>query len=100
MPQSNTDKAGLLSKYKRPKLQRLYTQAGAAYGSVLNLVKASNLPVSEVRPFSHSKPSYTKFTLATHNFKRMKAFARFKVEFWCVDLAYVDKLTNDNNDVK
>ena len=48
----------------------------------------------------HSKPSYTKFTLATRKFKRMKAFARFKNEIWCIALAYVDKLAEDNNGVK
>ena len=30
----------------------------------------------------------------------MKAFARFKIEIWRMDLAYVDKLAKDNNDVK
>ena len=30
----------------------------------------------------------------------MKAFARFKNEVWCMDLAYVDKLAKDNNGVK
>ena len=30
----------------------------------------------------------------------MKAFARFKNEIWCTDLAYVDKLAEDNNGVK
>ena len=65
-----------------------------------NLVKASNLSVSKLRQFLHSKPSYAKFTLATREFKRMKAFARFNNEIWRVDLAYVDKLANDNNGVK
>ena len=62
-------------------------------------MKASNLSVSKVRQFLHSKPSYTKFTLATRKFKRMKAFARFNTEIWCMDLAYVDKLAKDNNGV-
>ena len=48
----------------------------------------------------HSKPSYSEFTLATRKFKRMKVFARFKIEMWRMDLAYVDKLTKDNNGVK
>ena len=65
-----------------------------------NLVKASTLSVSKVRQFLHSKPSYTKFTFATRKFKRMKAFAGFKNEIWCLDLAYVDKLAKDNNGVK
>ena len=30
----------------------------------------------------------------------MRAFARFKYEIWYLDLAYVDKLANDNNGVK
>ena len=63
-------------------------------------MKASNLSVSKGRQFLHSKPSYTKFTLATCKFKRMKAFARFKNEICGMDLAYVDKLAKDNNGVK
>ena len=64
------------------------------------LVKASNLSVSKVRQHLHSKPSYTKFTLATRKFKWMKAFTRFKIEISCMDLAYVDKLAKDYNRVK
>ena len=30
----------------------------------------------------------------------MRAFARFRNEIWCMDLAYVDKLANDSNGVK
>ena len=100
MPKLKREEAGSLSKSERQKLQRLYTQGGAAYGSLRNLVKASNLSVSKVRQFLHSKPSYTKFTLATRKFKRMKAFVRFKNEIWCMDLAYVDKFAKDNNGVK
>ena len=65
-----------------------------------NLVKASNLSVTKEKQFLHSKLSYTKFTLATRKFKRMKAFARFRNKIWCMDLAYVDKLVKDNNGVK
>ena len=73
MPKLKTEEAGSLSKYERQKLQRLYTQGAAAYGSVRNLAKASRLPVSKVRQFLHSKDSYTKFTLAARKFKRMRA---------------------------
>ena len=72
---------GSLSKSERQKLQRLYTQDGAAYEPMRNLVKTSKLSVSNVRQFLHSKPSHTKYTFATRKFKRMKAFARFKNEF-------------------
>ena len=94
------EETGFLSKHESQKLQRLYTQGAAAYGSVLNLSKASRLPVSKVRQFLHSKDSYTKFTLAARKFKRMRAFARFRNEIWCMDLAYVDKLAKENNGVK
>ena len=102
MPKLKREEAGSLSKYERQKLQKLYTQGGAGYGSVRNLVEASNLSVSKVkvRQCLHSKPSYTKFTLATRKFKRMKAFARFENVIWCMNLAYVDKLAKDNNGVK
>ena len=100
MPKLKREESGSLSKSEPQKLQRLYTQGGAAYGSMRNLVKASNLSVSKVRQFLLSKPSYTKLTLATRKFKRRKAFARFKNEIWCMVLAYVDKLAKDNNGVK
>ena len=99
MPKLKREEAGSLSKSERQK-QKLYTQGGAAYGSVRNLVKASNLSVSKVRHILHSKPSYTKFTLATRKFKQRKAIARCQNEVWCLDLAYVDKLAKDNNGVK
>ena len=95
MPKLKREEAGSLSKPERQKLRRLYTQGGAAYGSLRNLVSVSNLSVSEVRQFLHSKPSYAKFTLATRKFKRIKAFARFKNEIWCMDLAHVNKLAKD-----
>ena len=100
MPKLKTEEAGSLSKYKRKKLQRLYTQGAAAYGSVGNLAKASRLPVSMIRQFLHSKDSYTKITLAARKIQRMRAFARFRNEIWCMDLAYVDKMAKENNGVK
>ena len=100
MPKLKTEEAGSLSEYERQKLQRLYTQGAAAYGSVRNLAKASRLPVSKVRQFLYSKAPYTKFNLAARKFKRMRAFSRFKNEIWCLDLAYVYKLAKENNGVK
>ena len=72
----------------------------AAYGSVRNLAKAAKLSPLKVREFLHSKTSYTRLTQGTRKFKRMRAFARFKNEIWCMDLSYVDKLPKDNNGVK
>ena len=100
MPKLKIEETGSLSKYERQKLQRLYTQGAAAYGSVRKLAKASKSPVSKVRQFLHSKASYTKFTLTARKFKRLRSFARFRNEIWCMDLAYVDKLAKDDNGVK
>ena len=38
--------------------------------------------------------------MATRKIKRMRAFARFRSEICCMDLAYVDKLAKKNNGVK
>ena len=38
-------------------------------------------------------------TLAARKFQRMRAFARFRNETWCMDFAYVDKLANEKNGV-
>ena len=100
MPRVKKEGLGSLSKSERQKLRRLYTQGFAAYGSVRNLAKAAKLSPSKVREFSHSKNSYTRFTQATRKFKRLRAFARFRNEIWCMDLAYVDKLAKDNNGLK
>ena len=45
------NKAWSLSEKEHRKLKRLYTQRGAVYGSVQNLVKASKLPVSKFKQF-------------------------------------------------
>ena len=100
MPKKKREGAGFLSRSEKQKLQKLYSEGPAAYGSVKNLTKASKLPVSKVQYFFHSKSSYTRFNQATRKFRRMRAFARFKNEIWCMDLAFVDKLARDNNGVK
>ena len=100
MPKPQREEAGSLSKYERQKLQRLHKQGGAAFGSERNLVIATNLPVSKVRQFLQIKTSYAKLILPTRKFKRIRSFARFKSEVWCMELAYVDKVAIDNNGVK
>ena len=100
MPQPKRQEGDSISRHECQKLQNLYTQGGAAQGSVRNLAKTSNLLVWKLRQFLHSEPSYKKFTLATRKFKRKKALASFKMEIWCMDLAHVDKLATDNNGVK
>ena len=92
--------AWIVSKTERQKLQRLYTQRFAAYGSVRNLAKAAKLSPLNVREILHSKTSNTRFTQAKRKYKKMRAFARFQNEIWCMDLAYVNKMPKDNIGVK
>ena len=80
MPTKKREGAGFLSRSEKQKLQKLYSEGPAAYGSVNTLTKASKLPVSKVHYFLHSKSSYTGFNQATRKFRRMRAFARFKKE--------------------
>ena len=100
MPRVKQEGLESLSKSERQKLQRLYMQGFAAYGSVRILAKAAKLSPLKVRAVLHSKTSYTRFSQATRKFKRMRAFARFKNEIWCMDLEFVDKLAKDINGVK
>ena len=100
MPKEKIEESGFLSHYERQKLQSLYNKGSAAYGFVKNLVKASKIPIIKVRQFLHSKTSYTKFSQPTRKFRRMKTFARFRNEIWCMGLAFVDKLARDNNRVE
>ena len=100
MPKLKREKAECLSKSEPQKLLSVYKQAGAAYGSVRNLVKTSNLSVSKVTQLLHSKPSHTKITLTTRKIKQREAFARFKNEIRCLYLAHVDKLAKDTNGLK
>ena len=72
-----------MNVYARCCCLRFFTQVGKS----LQITSIKDETV-----FLHSKDSHTKFTLATRNVKRMRAFARFKNEIWCMDFVYNDKL--------
>ena len=95
-----TEETRFRSKNEPRKLQKLYSEGGAAYSSVQILVKTRKSPTSKVRQFVPSKTSWTKFFWPTSKFRRKEPFARFRNEIWCMDLAFVDQLARDNNGVK
>ena len=70
------------------------------YGSIKNLQKASGLSKKKVPYFLQNKDSYTKYRHATRHFKRLPAFAKRINETWCLDLAFMDKLSDTNNRMK
>ena len=90
MSEPEREEAMFLSKYEPQKLQRLYTQGGAACVYVRELVTAGKLQQSKVTQFLHSKTSYRKFSQARPKFNRMEAFSRFKKEIWFVNMVYFD----------
>ena len=81
MPQLKIEETGSFSKYERQKLQRLYTQGAAAYGSIHDLAKASRLPVSKVKQFLHSKASYTKLLWQHENSKEGELLLGSEIKF-------------------
>ena len=100
MPKAKNEEAGSLSKSERAKLQRLYREGKAANCSVKNIQKASGLPNLKVYVFSCRKNSYTKFRQAIRHFKRLPAFLKSISEIWCLDLAFMDKLSEFYKGVK
>ena len=100
MPKAKNEEAGSLSKSEKAKLQRLCREGKAAYGSVQNLQKASGLSKKKVTDFLYRTNSYTKFRRAIRHFKRLPAFAKRINEIWCLDLAFMDNLSEFNNGVK
>ena len=89
--------SGFFSENERQKRQWVYMLGSASYGSVRNLGEVCNGPLKKVRLFLHSKPSYTKITLVTRKFKKTKAFARFRNEVGCMDLAHANTVTKEKN---
>ena len=100
MPKAKNEEAGSHSKSEKTKLQRLYSEGKAAYGAVQNLQKASGLSKKKVTDFLYRKNSYTKFRQAIRHFKRLPAVAKRINEIWCLNLAFMDKLSEFNNGVK
>ena len=99
MPKAKTEGAGFLSISEKAKLQRLYRDGKAAYGSIKNLQNASGLSKKKVAYFLHSKDSYTKYRHATRHFKGLPAFAKRISETWRLDLAFMDKFWDSNIEV-
>ena len=94
------EEIGSISKSEKVRLKRLFSRGRAAYCSIQNLIKASGLSKKKVEKFSQTKTSYTKFVPPIRCLRRLQAFSKNINEFWCRDLAFVDKLASQNNGVK
>ena len=97
MPSRRIAEIGSLSESERRTLKGLYTSGPTAYGSVKSLTSASGLSKKKVLQFLHSNNAYTQYHIAYRKFPRLKVIAKSINEIWCMDLAQMDKLA-DNND--
>ena len=93
MPKPKKEETGLFQKLKVRSSKGLTHSVVMLMGFSKFMMKASCLPISKVRQFLRSKPSYTKFTLVTREIRRTKAFASFKKENQCLDLAYINRMS-------
>ena len=94
------ESGSLLTKREHSLLEKHYSKGQSSYGSIKNLVRTSGLSTAKVKAFLHSKDSYTRYYPTNSKFTRLNVNARFINDIWCADLAFVDKLSKENNNVK
>ena len=97
---SNRPARGQITSSNVKQLNQLYTKGSAAFGSIANLRKASNLPRSKVVQYLQSKAPYTKYKQFRKIFPRLKVVTYRINEIWSVDVAYMAKVAQHNNGVK
>ena len=92
---------GKITKIEEKLLKTKYSEKGPAlFGSVNNLIKATNLSRKKVKHFHHTEPAYTKYRTVIQKMPRLKLIVYDIDEIWSLDLAIVDKLAQYNHDVK
>ena len=100
MPSRALPQDGAITHSERRTLQGLYTNGAAAYGSINSLVESSGISRKKVLEFLHGKQAYTKYKLPRRKFKRLGVMAKYIDEIWCLDLAHMDKLADENSGEK
>ena len=92
---------GKITKIEEKLLKTKYSDKGPVlFGSVNNLIKATNLSRKKVKHFLHTEPAYTKYRTVIRKTPRLKVIVYNIDEIWSLDLAFVDKLAQYNHDVK
>ena len=82
-------------------LKTKYSDKGPAlFGSVNNLIKATNLSRKKVKQFLHTEPVYTKYRTVIQKTPRLKVIVYDIDEIWSLDLAFNDKFAQYNHDIK
>ena len=89
-----------ITSYQVKQLDKLYTKGSAAFDSIANLKRASGFTRSKIVRYLQSKSPYTKYKQFRKSFPRLKAVAFRINESWSDDVAYMDKVAQNNNGVK
>ena len=90
-----------ITKIEEKLLKAKYSDKGPAlFGSVNNLIKATNLSRKKIKQFLQTEPAYTKYRTVIRKTPRLKVIVYNIDEIWSLDLAFVDKLAQYNHDVK
>ena len=97
---SKRRRTGSLSTNEKKLLELKYTKGPAAYGSVKNLQRITNLKPSKLKFFLEGKNAHTKHKKYRIKFPTLKVISYDINEIWSLDLVHVDKLPTENKDVK
>ena len=82
------------------KLDKLYLNGPASFGSSKSLQNLSTLSMKKIKMYLETKPSFNKYRSSRFTFPRLNVVVNDINEIWSVDLAYVDKLAKNNRCVK
>ena len=74
------------------KLDKLYLNGPASFGSLMRLQNLSKLSMTKIKMYLETKPFFNKYRSRRLRFPRLNVFVNDINEVWSVDLAYVDKL--------
>ena len=92
---------GKITKIEEKLLKTKYSdKVPVLFGSVNNMIKATNWSRKKIKHFLHTEPAYTKYQTVIRKTPRPKVKVYNIDEIWSLDLAFVDKITQYNHDVK
>ena len=84
------------------KIHDAYTnpEKATAFGSPINLARATNCSLKHVNRYLSSSETYTKFKLTRKRFRRLKVISYRLNEVWSIDLADMQQLSRENSGVR
>ena len=75
-------------------------EKATAFGSPINLARATNCSLKLVNRYLNSSETYTKFKLTRKRFPRLKVISYRLNEVWSIDLADMQQLSRESSGVR